>query len=150
MKKLPLISLVIFVSSLASACQSEGENLKLVEFYSANNPKEMIASFKAEIADEPQEISLGLMYRQELEQDHGMLFIFENEVMSSFWMKNTLIALDMIFISQDKKVISIVHEAEPQTTSPRLASAPFKYVLEINGGLANKFGILPGDSVLFE
>jgi hypothetical protein len=90
------------------------------------------------------------MYRRELPADHGMLFIFPDESVLTFWMQNTPIPLDMIFIGSDLKIVGIVRDAVPFTTSARSVGAPSRYVLEINGGAAQKRGIEVGDKVRFE
>jgi len=106
--------------------------------------------FQAELADDPGERSQGLMYRQELGKDRGMLFIFPQDTDGPFWMKNTLIPLDIIFIGADKKIVSISERATPQTTTPRSPEGPYRYVLEINGGRSDELGIEPGNQVEFE
>jgi len=102
-----------------------------------------------EIADTPSERSTGLMYRENLCNDCGMLFIFDNEETHSFWMKNTLIPLDMIFISEDKKIVDTV-QAEPCKEDPCQIYKPqekSKYVLEVNKEYSKSRNINIGDSV---
>lgn len=103
-----------------------------------------IASFYLELAVTEQEQSRGLMHRPEIEPDWGMLFVYDDEKLLSFWMKNTLISLDMIFVGADGRVVGIVEEAEPETTDSRGVGEPARYVLEVNGGLAAEHGIEPG------
>jgi uncharacterized membrane protein (UPF0127 family) len=91
----------------------------------------------------------GLMGRESLPADHGMLFIFDNEAIQSFWMKNTLIPLDMLFIAESMEVVGIVHDAEPRTTVNRIVDRPSRYVLEVNGGVCAKHAITPGGRVRF-
>jgi uncharacterized membrane protein (UPF0127 family) len=109
----------------------------------------VVHSFKAELADDARERAMGLMFRRELAPDHGMLFIFPEDTETSFWMKDTLVSLDIIFIGADKKIISISERAEPQTTTPRVSERPYRYVLEIPGGRCDELGIQAGDSVEF-
>ncbi len=90
------------------------------------------------------------MYRRELPPNHGMLFIFPSEKINSFWMKNTPIPLDMIFISHDRKIVGIVHETVPFSLDGRSVSVPSQYVLEINGGLSRRYGFKAGDAVRFD
>jgi len=106
--------------------------------------------FKVEIADTPEKREIGLMYRKDLAADRGMIFIFARESPQSFWMKNTPIPLDMLFISADKKVVGIVEQAAPFTLDPRGVATPSQFVLEINGGLSKRYQIRAGDSVRFE
>ncbi len=92
----------------------------------------------------------GLMHRRELAPDAGMLFLFEETAAHPFWMKNTLIPLDMIFIGEDGRVAGIVARAVPGDLSPRSAGGPSRYVLEVNGGWAEAHGVGAGDRVRFE
>lgn len=106
-------------------------------------------TFQAEIADTPAERSQGLMFRESMETDHGMIFLFPTEKQLSFWMKNTLIPLDMIFIRADRTVLGVVENAVPKTTTSRMVPGDSQFVLEINGGLAAKYGIKEGQRVTF-
>lgn len=105
--------------------------------------------FLVEVADNPIEQARGLMNRQSLGQDHGMLFVFDREEIHSFWMKNTLIPLDVIWIGKDKRVKAIQTLEPCQTEECPHANpgSPALYVLEINGGLAQRSGINAGDAV---
>jgi uncharacterized membrane protein (UPF0127 family) len=82
--------------------------------------------------------------------DRGMIFLFPYESPQSFWMKNTILPLDMIFINSDKKIVGIVEQAVPFSLDPRAVPAASQFVLEINGGLAKRYGLRPGDQVRFE
>lgn len=79
-----------------------------------------------------------------------MLFIFPDEKVRSFWMRNTLIPLDMIFISQAKRIVGIVAQAEPRTLTSRSVGVPSKYVLEVRGGWSERSGIRSGSQVEIE
>lgn len=105
----------------------------------------------AEVADEPDEWAKGLMYRTSLDENKGMLFVFEEENFYVFWMKNTLIPLDMIWIGDDKAIVDIT-TAEPCEKEPCQEYMPediAKYVLEVNKGFAERNGIKVGDKVNF-
>ena len=104
---------------------------------------------RAEIADDPQERNRGLMYRQALGEREGMLFVFPAPAALSFWMKNTLIPLDIIFIRPDRTILGIVAEAAPRTLTPRQVRGRSQYVLELAGGEAARLGFAPGQSVRF-
>ncbi len=92
----------------------------------------------------------GLMWRRELPGGKGMLFIFPGpEEVRSFWMRNTLIPLDMLFIDGDGLVVGIVENAEPRTLGSRSVGRPSKYVLEVPGGWTREKGIRPGSTVQF-
>ncbi len=105
--------------------------------------------FRVELARTSAEREQGLMYREQLAADAGMLFIFERPGPLTFWMKNTFIALDMIFIGADRRIVGIVENAEPRTLSARRVDGLAEYVLEINGGLSAKLGIQAGARVDF-
>ena len=107
-------------------------------------------SFQVEVAATPEKREVGLMYRRELPADNGMLFIFPAERVNSFWMKNTPIPLDMIFISRERKIVGIVHDTVPFSLDGRSVSIPSQYVLEINGGLSRRYGFKAGDMVKFD
>lgn len=103
-----------------------------------------------EVARDPYMWSRGLMFRESLPEDAGMLFVFPDETKRSFWMKNTLIPLDMIFISRDKEIITIRKNAEPCMTTlcPQYVStADVVYVLEVNAGFVDRYGVKEGDAV---
>lgn len=106
-------------------------------------------TFQVEIADTPAKRQLGLQYRRDLAPDRGMVFLFPQESTQSFWMKNTPIPLDMIFISSDRKIVGIVEQAVPFSMDSRSVSVASQFVLEINGGLARRYGIKAGDSIRF-
>jgi uncharacterized protein len=89
----------------------------------------------------------GLMWRERLEPGRGMLFAFPEDDVQSFWMKNTLIPLDLLFIDAQGKVVGIVADAKPHTLSPRTVGKPSRYVLEVPGGWTADKGIVPGGQV---
>lgn len=106
--------------------------------------------FSVELALTDRERQHGLMYREHLDDDAGMLFIFERPRVQSFWMKNTRIPLDMIFIGEGGEIVGIVESAEPLTLTARRVDGPSRYVLELNGGATRKLGITAGQRVHFE
>jgi hypothetical protein len=103
--------------------------------------------FRAEVADTADERARGLMFRDELAPDAGMLFLFDPPRRVSFWMKNTFISLDMLFIDAAGRIVHIAERTEPETLIPHGPERPVRAVLEINGGLAARLGIAPGDTV---
>ncbi len=103
--------------------------------------------FQVELADTPEARSLGLMYRSHLDPDKGMLFDFGPPDPVSFWMKNTLIPLDIIFIGADGRVVNVAADAIPGDLTPIDSDGAVTGVLEINGGEAAKLDIEPGDIV---
>jgi len=106
--------------------------------------------FQVEVADTPGKREMGLMYRTELAEDRGMIFLFPRESQQSFWMKNTPRSLDMIFIGRDRKIVGIVEEATPFSLDPRSVNGMSQFVFEINGGLSKRHGFKAGDSVHFD
>jgi hypothetical protein len=102
-----------------------------------------------EIARTPKERAVGLMNRPQMAEDHGMLFVMGSRDQHSFWMKNTLIPLDMLFLEADGTIVGIVESAEPKTLTPRQVDRPSEYVLELVGGYCKKHGVVPGDRVDF-
>jgi uncharacterized protein len=105
--------------------------------------------FDIEIADQDSERMRGLMDRFSLPENSGMLFIFQNEEPRSFWMKNTYISLDIIYINSKKEIVSIQKYTQPQTTTSIPSEKPAMYVLEVNAGISDKLGINPGDKIDF-
>jgi len=104
-------------------------------------------NFYAEIADDEQERARGLMFRREMAPEHGMLFLFDEPGPQSFWMRNTHLSLDLIFIGADGRIVNIAERAVPYTDTAVRSTGPAIAVLEINGGLARQMGIAPGDQV---
>lgn len=114
------------------------------------NNGEIKARLSVEVAKEDLDRQRGLMFRQELAEGTGMLFVFERPEMLSFWMKNTLIPLDMIFVDANHKILRIVEWAMPCKTDPcpsfgSLAKA--QYVLEVGGGVSKKLDLQVGDEL---
>jgi uncharacterized membrane protein (UPF0127 family) len=104
-------------------------------------------AFTVEIADTNEERAKGLMFRNELAADAGMLFDYGKEQETSFWMQNTLIPLDMIFIGADGVVKNIHVNAKPLDTTPIPSGVPVRFVLEIPGGRSREIGLAVGDRV---
>jgi uncharacterized membrane protein (UPF0127 family) len=104
-------------------------------------------ALRVELADTDEKRELGLMYRTSLSPDKGMLFVFPKEGPLSFWMKNTLIPLDMLFIKADGRIDFIHHNAHPQDETQITSPSPDSAVLEIAGGQAEKHGIKVGDMI---
>lgn len=133
---LPLI--MFFILSLKN--QNFGEN-------QVCSPKKC---FNVEIASTYEELTTGLMFRESLDENSGMLFVFSEEGSYKFWMKNMLIPLDVIWINSDKEVIYIEKNVQPCFENICNSFGPDEnslYVLEINSGMADKSGIEVGDKV---
>src|ERR1700730_7403572 len=104
--------------------------------------------FAIEEATTPQQMSQGLMYRREMAADAGMLFEFARPQTASFWMKNTLIPLDMLFVAADGTIADFHERAVPQNLDPINSDRPVMAVLELNGGSIARLGIKRGDHVV--
>ncbi|MDO6517844.1 DUF192 domain-containing protein [Zobellia uliginosa] len=109
----------------------------------------LIASFDIEIAESEYETQTGLMYRKSMKADRGMLFIFPEVAGHSFYMKNTEFPLDIIFIKEDMTIANYHENAQPLNESSLPSQGAVQYVLELNAGLVQNFGIQPGDSIAF-
>ena len=134
--------LCVLIFAACTACASGGPSVELGG-----------KSFAVEIADTREKQALGLMFRDEMPANEGMLFIFPNEAPRSFWMKNTRIALDIMYFDKDLKLVSISADAQPCKVSrcPSYPSiAPAKYVLELNAGIASDLGVGLGDRLTVE
>jgi uncharacterized membrane protein (UPF0127 family) len=105
------------------------------------------ARFTVEIADDAKERAQGLMFRQDLAPMAGMLFVYESPVRAVFWMKNTPLPLDMIFLDPSGTVSRVIANAEPFSLDRRDGGPGIQYVLEIHGGLAGRLGIGPGSEL---
>jgi len=105
--------------------------------------------FHLEVAETPVDIQVGLMFRKHLPKNQGMLFIMhlDEPRLTSFWMKNTLIPLDMLFVGRDGTILSIHRMAQPESLQPISSVFPITAVIEIGGGRAEELGIEIGDRV---
>ena len=106
--------------------------------------------FSIEIADNDATREHGLMDRESMPQDHGMLFVFQDDQPRAFWMKNCKFPQDMLFFDADRRLISVQHDVPACTADPcppYSSGAPARYVLELNAGQARKLGVAPGDEM---
>ncbi|MEM9687688.1 MAG: DUF192 domain-containing protein [Bacteroidota bacterium] len=110
----------------------------------------LINTIAIEIADNDYETETGLMYRTSMKDTQGMLFVFETEELRYFYMKNTQIPLDIIYINAEKRIVSFAKNARPLDETSLPSNAPAKYVLEVNAGLADQWGLQTGDFVDFD
>lgn len=104
--------------------------------------------FTIELAATPGERSRGLMFRRSMRPDHGMLFDFKKPQPVAFWMKNTPLPLDMLFIDQTGTVVRVAADTVPFSEIPVPSEHPIRAVLEVNAGVAKRLGITPGATVL--
>jgi len=143
-----MIILTIFLIIIFLSIYFVSKNKKTEIFFPKQNIK-----IEAQLAQTILQQTKGLMNVKNLPENQGMLFVFLDESRKSFWMKNTYIPLDLIFISRDKKIVEIKENFEPcqQKNCPSYTSQKkAKYVLEVNGGFCQKHQIKEGDEVRFE
>lgn len=110
----------------------------------------ILATLDIEIADSEYETQTGLMYREEMKKNRGMLFIFDAPAQHAFYMKNTLIPLDIIFIDANREIATIQPDAQPMDEGSIPSRVPVQYVLEVNAGLSEQWGLEPGDRIRWE
>lgn len=159
MNKLSVLVSFLTLGILVSSCKDTPE--KAVETEPIAFTKEgdlrlfkaetdsVLAQLNIEIADNDYETETGLMYRKGMDDDQAMLFVFPDEAMHSFYMKNTEFALDIIFIKSDMSVASIRENAEAFNENSLSSKVPVQYVLEVNAGLVEKWSLAVGDSVSY-
>ncbi len=145
-----LAVLVVFPLLFCSvACSQQPESGKVLLWFVSPQGVES-AKFSMEVASTEPQRRKGLMYRHSLGPREGMLFLFPENGMRSFWMKNTYISLDMVFVSPDWRVAGVLANVPPLTEDSRRIDKPSQYVLEFAGGTTAKLGIGPDWSVKTE
>lgn len=152
-RRLYIISILALVIVFAS-CKDEKKVMKQTKVFFKKEGE--LSIFKSdstqinldiEIADTDFDIQTGLMYRNSMAKNQGMLFVFDNEQPRSFYMKNTQIPLDLIYINENKTIVSFQKNAKPFDESALPSNAPAKYVLEVNAGLINEWIVSVGDRI---
>ncbi|MDO5509939.1 MAG: DUF192 domain-containing protein [Weeksellaceae bacterium] len=108
----------------------------------------VIKNLDIEIADTDSKRQIGLMNRSSMAENQGMLFEFDRLNDTGFWMKDTRIALDIMFIAEDSTVINVQRNARPHDKNNYAADAPYRYVLEVNGGKSDEWGVVEGETKL--
>lgn len=136
-----LASVSVFHPVLAQPQQTLPQSDLVIR--TANGPQR----FRVELADNDTSRSRGMMFRTSMAPDAGMLFDFKQEQMASFWMRNTLLPLDMLFIKADGTILNIHQRAIPGDETGINSAGPVRAVLEVNGGTASRLGIKAGDKV---
>lgn len=156
LKSLVIIFGLVIFSSCKEEKTSNSEDKVVISFKKEGVLKlkkadsdSIIKTLDIEFANNEYEIQTGLMYRTKLETNHGMLFIFPDVQMRSFYMKNTKIPLDIIYIDEDQTIVSFQKNAKPFDETSLPSDAPAKYVLEINGGLSDEWLLEVGDRIEF-
>lgn len=123
---------------------------KEAEGYLIKSNGDTIKHLQLEIADDDYQRETGLMYRESMEEDQGMLFIFDREEPRGFYMKNTNIPLDLIFLNSQNRVVSISKNTKPQSLETIPSQVPAQYVLEVNASLSDQWEIAVGDSLILK
>lgn len=142
----------LFFLVLLSSCQADkntnkqNDTLPSVTIQKTSGP----VSFFVELAKTPEERERGLMFRKKLPKDHGMLFLYDQDVEHPFWMKNTSISLDILFIDKENKIVFIAQNTEPFSEALITPMQAYRFALEINSGLAESFHIKAGDRISFD
>lgn len=127
----------------AISMAAKGAELSALVIVTAAGPQ----PFTVELAESPAERAQGLMFREQLRPDRGMLFIYPRNMQINMWMKNTLIPLDMIFIDQDGRIKNIAENTKPLSLDTVSSEGRVRAVLEVPGGTTKRLGIKPGDRV---
>lgn len=141
------IQALSFLILLCVACTNKADSLTL---YIENPNGSKSPKIKVELAFDDAARTQGLMYRKAMAEREGMLFLFPFEAERSFWMKNTYIPLDIIYFDREFKLVSISKNARPHTTSPRKCEGTAQYVLEVNAGLSDQWGLAKGSKLVVE
>jgi uncharacterized membrane protein (UPF0127 family) len=140
-----LTGLIILLAAAAAAQALTFEQGEL-EIEKADGTRH---AFIVELAQSPQQWTQGLMYRQSLAPDAGMLFLYQRERSISMWMKNTYIPLDMLFIDKNGVIVDIAERTVPHSTAIVSPAVPASAVLEVNGGTVARLGLSRGDRVIY-
>jgi len=156
-KKVSIISLFfLFIFSscqkhedvkIDTANQKDAEKTKFTkmgEVFFHDSLKKIISKIDVEIAETEETRNLGLMFREAMKEEQGMLFIFPDEELQGFYMRNTIIPLDILFINSKKQIVKIHKRTEPLSEKTLPSRLPSKYVVEVNAGYTDKFGIKEG------
>lgn len=158
-----ILTLTISICIIFSCCQKHPEDIKFDttnnkdagkiqfikqgEVYFQDSAKKLIKKIDVEIAESEETRHLGLMFRENMQDEQGMLFLFPIEEYQSFYMKNTIIPLDIIFINSKKQIVKIHKRTEPYSEKSLPSFKPSIYVVEVNGGFTDKFNIKEGDYI---
>lgn len=154
-----IYSLVIDKKETPVVTQQKKENIKEppepqfvkhgeLEFFKKNGKKPVV-KIDIEVADNPEARAKGMMYRKSNDENRGMLFIFPVEEEQSFWMQNTYISLDIIYVNGQKEIVKIHKNTTPRSTASLPSGKIAIYVVEVNGGFTDEFDIKEGDRIDF-
>ncbi len=138
------IAVAITVMAVFAACAQEQPKVAIT----GQDGRDLVV-VNVEVAATNAKRELGLMFRRHLDEQAGMIFLFKQPQHLTFWMKNTLIPLDMIFADSDGRIVGIVENAAPLSESMDAVDGDSQYVLEVNGGFCKRHGIIAGDRLRF-
>lgn len=145
-----ILSVVLGFVSCSSESRLDTLGLETIKAEVYSPQGELLLTAGLEVVKTPAQRAKGLMFRNSLANDRGMIFVFPKEDSYRFWMKNTQIPLDMLFISKDMKVVELIENAIPFSEEARGGNVDSLYVIEINGGLARAHGIKQGARIVLE
>ncbi len=114
-----------------------------------NKNGDAIAQIEIEIADDNQQRQTGLMFRNTMAENQGMLFIFDTEEPQAFWMHNTILPLDIMYVNSKMEIVTIIKNAKPFDDTSLPSVKPAQYVVEVNAGYTDKLGIKEGDKIVW-
>lgn len=137
----------IFFIILLITCLADNTLAQSRHILHVKRNETMITTFNVTLAETAQSRQYGLMFRNSLPSNQGMLFVYNHEEKVGMWMKNTFIPLDMVFINKDGFITEIIERPDTLTTRTSIGKKPAKYVLEINLGESSKRGIQVGDRI---
>lgn len=143
MKSLFALLVLALAAAQPAGSKVSGPDAAILEIATRNG----VQVFSVEVVNKDEDRARGLMFRRELPERHGMLFQFDGEEHVSMWMRNTYIALDMIFIKGNGQILRIAENTEPLSERMIPSGGPVSAVLEVAGGTSKKLGIAPGDRV---
>ena len=140
-----LLSVLAGIFAAISGCSAQDKDRASVTFI--NQDGSTSAPFSMEVAADNAHRQRGLMFRKSIGPQEGMIFVFPNDDDHSFWMKNTLIALDMVFVSSDWRVVGVLENVPPLSEASRTVGTPSRYVLEFAAGTMKRVGVTTGSQV---
>src|SRR2546430_7146325 len=147
MRRTCAIAIALLASCRGGAAPAQGKAMPqpAVRFETSRGPWVV----QVEVARTDEQRTRGLMFRRDLPRDRGMLFLFDESSEHPFWMRNTLIALDLIYLGDDRRVVGVVANAEPRSESLRTVGTPSRYVVEVSGGEAAAHAVGSGTRAVF-
>ena len=148
-------AIIIILIFMLNNCNDENSEMHFYKFKKegeltfVDSVGTQLSKIDIEIADNDYERQLGLMNRQSMEEMQGMLFIFPNETFQSFWMRNTLFSLDILFVNSNKEIVTIHRNTTPLSEQSYPSTAPSIYVVEVNAGFCDRQNIKLGDKIFW-